>query len=375
LEGGGKDFHVAFGEFVSGKKCNNNDEIPTIETATVLEQTTADFQPPYLMKNLNSFTADISVVSKKIPKRNKPIEKDEEYNWGSPDNSEDETNHIENDNNDNSDYDEDKEVLSEDNDNFTPSRVIDSKKRKTRKRRRIDTSQQITEERFSRFSKSVNRPMTMTLQPDELLMSYFQQQKPAPLSIQETPISYSKKPRSPPELDSSRTKWTTEEDQRLREIIQSLFPDRSPSNWALIADTLGTKNANQCCQHWFRVLRPNIVRGPFTIEEEDKLLETVNNFGDGPIPWSKVAEELPGRVDLQCRNYYLQRKKSLSHNWSKQEDSVLSDLVIRSQNGCDWQNLSEELNQRTRSKRRGVIRSARECKTRSEILSGSREEN
>jgi hypothetical protein len=161
------------------------------------------------MKNLNSFTADISVVSKKIPKRNKPIEKDEEYNWGSPDNSEDETNHIENDNNDNSDYDEDKEVLSEDNDNFTPSRVIDSKKRKTRKRRRIDTSQQITEERFSRFSKSVNRPMTMTLQPDELLMSYFQQQKPATLSIQETPISYSKKPRSPPELDSSRTKWTT----------------------------------------------------------------------------------------------------------------------------------------------------------------------
>lgn len=50
---------------------------------------------------------------------------------------------------------------------------------------------------------------------------------------------------------------------------------------------------------WQKVLNPNLVKGPWTKEEDETLLQLVQEFG--PKNWSNIAKHLPGRIGKQCR--------------------------------------------------------------------------
>jgi Myb-like DNA-binding domain len=50
------------------------------------------------------------------------------------------------------------------------------------------------------------------------------------------------------------------------------------------------------------VLNPAVTKGPWTPEEDAKVLEVVAEFG--PQKWTKIASFLPGRIGKQCRERY-----------------------------------------------------------------------
>lgn len=54
-------------------------------------------------------------------------------------------------------------------------------------------------------------------------------------------------------------------------------------------------------QHWYRVLNPSIVKGPWSPEEQEKLLKLVKERQKRgkKISWAKIAEEIEGRTDAQ----------------------------------------------------------------------------
>lgn len=97
-----------------------------------------------------------------------------------------------------------------------------------------------------------------------------------------------------------------------REI--SKFVNRyGPRHWKKIAEEIGgIFTADQCSmyfyyqiwklifldQHWHRVLNPRIIKGDWTPEEDELLFERVGIFGESA--WTKVAEGIPGRTDIQC---------------------------------------------------------------------------
>ena len=100
-----------------------------------------------------------------------------------------------------------------------------------------------------------------------------------------------------PDEDSTKGRWTSHQDQRLREAVNKI----GPHNWKLIASEY-LKNERtdvQCLHRWQKVLNPSRVKGPWSQEEDEKLAENVMKFG--AKNWSYIAQALPGRIGKQCR--------------------------------------------------------------------------
>ena len=47
-----------------------------------------------------------------------------------------------------------------------------------------------------------------------------------------------------------------------------------------------------------QVLRPGLVKGPWTQEEDDKIRDCITA---GIVKWSEIASRIPGRIGKQCR--------------------------------------------------------------------------
>ncbi|KAL1210901.1 Transcription factor MYB3R-5 [Cardamine amara subsp. amara] len=89
--------------------------------------------------------------------------------------------------------------------------------------------------------------------------------------------------------------WTPEEDETLRRAVEKYKGKR----WKKIAEYFPDRTEVQCLHRWQKVLNPELVKGPWTIEEDDKIIELVKKYG--PAKWSVIAKSLPGRIGKQCR--------------------------------------------------------------------------
>lgn len=61
---------------------------------------------------------------------------------------------------------------------------------------------------------------------------------------------------------SSRGNWTMEEDEKLRKAVAE-FGGR---NWKKIAEQIPERTDVQCLHRWQKVLRPGLIKGPWTPE-------------------------------------------------------------------------------------------------------------
>ena len=61
---------------------------------------------------------------------------------------------------------------------------------------------------------------------------------------------------------ASRGSWTAEEDEKLRKAVAE-FGGR---NWKKIAEQISDRTDVQCLHRWQKVLRPGLVKGPWTPE-------------------------------------------------------------------------------------------------------------
>lgn len=100
-------------------------------------------------------------------------------------------------------------------------------------------------------------------------------------------------------------KWTEEEKKRLLFAVTQF----KAKNWKAIAELVRTKDANQCNQHWHRVLHPTINKEKFTKEEDNLLIQRVKLYGIHS--WKRISEEINGRTDIQCRHRFVALKKKL----------------------------------------------------------------
>ena len=55
----------------------------------------------------------------------------------------------------------------------------------------------------------------------------------------------------------------------------------------------------QCLQRWQKVLSPELVKGPWTKEEDQLVVSLVQKYG--PKKWSLISKHLKGRIGKQCR--------------------------------------------------------------------------
>jgi hypothetical protein len=125
-------------------------------------------------------------------------------------------------------------------------------------------------------------------------------------------------------------KWTKDEDERLTQAVSAY----GTKAWGDVARAVGdTRTETQCMHRWNKVLKPGLVKGSWTKEEDDIVRGMVAMFGGtgGNVKWSVIAARLPGRVGKQCRERWFNHldpdiKKG---TWTIEEDRTIFEAQRR----------------------------------------------
>lgn len=134
-------------------------------------------------------------------------------------------------------------------------------------------------------------------------------------------------------------KWSQKEDEELKSLTQRFHYD-----WDKIAKNLGTKRvAWQCCQRYQSKLSETIISsGRFTKEESKLLYYLIDKLSVGDhIPWTQVRYFMGSRSLPQIKNYY-NKSQILRRGakWTELEDKVLL-AAVRKCGVHKWKSVAE----------------------------------
>ena len=136
---------------------------------------------------------------------------------------------------------------------------------------------------------------------------------------------------------SKNTKWTKEED----ELFQKLMKNTTKPEWCELVSFFPGKTAVQIEERWEKVINPVLIKGSWTPEEDETIINFVSQYG--VKNWTKLAELLPGRIGKQCRERW---RNHLDPNvntnpFTPEEDAIL--IELHEKWGNSWVKISEQL--------------------------------
>ncbi|XVF12614.1 hypothetical protein REPUB_Repub08aG0134200 [Reevesia pubescens] len=139
-----------------------------------------------------------------------------------------------------------------------------------------------------------------------------------------------------------KREWTEEEDDQLR-IAVEVFGE---CDWQSVASALKGRTGTQCSNRWKKSLHPTRLRvGRWTCDEDKRLKVAVMLFG--PKNWRKIAEVVPGRTQVQCRERWVNSLDPALNLgiWTEEEDSRLEAAI--EEHGYCWSKIATCVPSRT----------------------------
>ncbi|GER26434.1 myb domain protein 17 [Striga asiatica] len=105
-----------------------------------------------------------------------------------------------------------------------------------------------------------------------------------------------------------RGPWTPEEDKKLVSFINK----NGHGSWRSLPKLAGLLRCGKSCRlRWTNYLRPDIKRGPFSLHEQNLVIQLHAILGNR---WAAIASQLPGRTDNEIKNLWnTHLKKLMAH--------------------------------------------------------------
>jgi hypothetical protein len=150
--------------------------------------------------------------------------------------------------------------------------------------------------------------------------------------------------------------WTPEEDAALADLMQN-SPD-TPGN--VLVQMFPGRNTGQIVARWQRVLNPELVKGCWTGEEDELVVNWVQDHG--PTDWSQLATLLPHRIGKQCRDRWTNHLSPTVARgiWTSQEEELL--ITLHGKFGNKWSSIAEQIPGRTANDVKNRWNSSLKCR-------------
>ncbi|GMK57629.1 hypothetical protein CspeluHIS016_0404630 [Cutaneotrichosporon spelunceum] len=145
-----------------------------------------------------------------------------------------------------------------------------------------------------------------------------------------------------PEGHRPRRRWTADEDARLIAAVNKYGSQRGPgSQWSKISVGLPGRTNKDCRKRWFHSLDPRVRKGRWSPDEDDLLRKLYAELGP---QWKAIALRIPGRKDDQVSKRWrdvLAPELTSKKPWSEDEDRLL--LQLLEEKGPKWTSIAEQL--------------------------------
>mmetsp|Transcript_22588 Transcript_22588/g.40658 ORF Transcript_22588/g.40658 Transcript_22588/m.40658 type:complete len:254 (-) Transcript_22588:144-905(-) len=143
------------------------------------------------------------------------------------------------------------------------------------------------------------------------------------------------------EQEIKHGKWSKDEDSLLKDAV-SFYGEKQ---WRLISKHVPGRTPTQCLHRWSKILKPGLVKGPWSPDEDELLRNWVAT--EGPTKWSACAQNIQGRSGKQCRErwFNILDPDVKKGEWKPEEDSLIFQLY--NTYGPRWTQIAKHLNGRT----------------------------
>ncbi|KXX81397.1 Myb-related protein B [Madurella mycetomatis] len=131
----------------------------------------------------------------------------------------------------------------------------------------------------------------------------------------------------------TRRNWTPEEDELLRVAVNTALAESRPLLWRELAKSVPGRSNKDCRRRWWNSLADGTAKGPWSEEEDERLIEAVRKHGTS---WSRVAQVVRSRNPDQCSSHWSQvLNPTINYcDWIPEEDAQLLRSVLT--HGTNW---------------------------------------
>jgi hypothetical protein len=132
---------------------------------------------------------------------------------------------------------------------------------------------------------------------------------------------------NPRMIDRSKSHWTAAEDNQLLHLVNMIG-----MRWVLVAEGMPCRTYLQCRNRWLEYFDHNVDRatGPWTTQEDVQLFNAVMKQQGERNDWVEVAAQVPTRAFHQCKQRWVDHLKPANHRvgkWTDEEDELLVKAV------------------------------------------------